>query len=173
MIYFISDLHLGHKAIIWMAHRPFEDLYHMDITLIDNWNKVIKNEDTVYFLGDFAYKVSENKIKKYLRELNGKIIFIKGNHDVLTLKANQEIKRFESVQDYFVLEHDKQSFVMFHFPLESWWHKDKGSIHLHGHIHDHKSICPHPRKFNVSAENIGYTPISIEEIIDKIENEKT
>lgn len=36
MIYFTSDLHLGHMAIIHMKNRPFEDVEEMNRKLISN-----------------------------------------------------------------------------------------------------------------------------------------
>ena len=52
----ISDLHLGHKNIIKLCDRPFKSLEEMDNVIINNWNKVVTDEDIVYVLGDFAYK---------------------------------------------------------------------------------------------------------------------
>ena len=52
MIFFTSDLHLGHKNIIRLCGRPFESVEEMDEILIDNWNKKIHRCDTVYILGD-------------------------------------------------------------------------------------------------------------------------
>jgi calcineurin-like phosphoesterase family protein len=170
MIYFISDPHLSHANIIWMSKRPFNDVEEMDHTIINNWNSIVKETDTVYLLGDFAYRCHRSKIKKYLEELKGKIILIKGNHDGQVLKVNQQIHRFESVHDYLVLEYEKYKFILFHYPIESWWHKSRGAFHLHGHIHEHQSILPHPRKFNVSVENIEYKPISIVEVLNKLNN---
>lgn len=38
MIYYISDLHFGHRAVIGFDHRPYETVEEMDRALIDNWN---------------------------------------------------------------------------------------------------------------------------------------
>lgn len=50
MIYFTSDLHLGHMAIIHMKNRPFEDVEEMNRKLISNYNSVVHKKDTVYIL---------------------------------------------------------------------------------------------------------------------------
>ena len=54
MIFFTSDTHFNHKAIISYCSRPFESVEEMNDRLIDNWNQVVKPNDTVYHLGDFA-----------------------------------------------------------------------------------------------------------------------
>ena len=50
MIYFTSDLHLGHQGIIKLQNRPFESLEEMNKTLIANYNAMIHRDDTVYIL---------------------------------------------------------------------------------------------------------------------------
>ena len=57
MIYFTSDLHLGHPAIIHMQNRPFTDVEDMNQKLINNYNAVVKKNDTVYILGDICHRL--------------------------------------------------------------------------------------------------------------------
>lgn len=50
MIWFTSDLHLGHRAAISMCERPFETIEEMNEILICNFNSCVKKNDTVYIL---------------------------------------------------------------------------------------------------------------------------
>ena len=72
MTYFTSDLHFGHSNIIKLCNRPFADVESMDAALIENWNKKVKKNDTVYVLGDIVWD------KKARRLLYGKAC---GNKD--------------------------------------------------------------------------------------------
>lgn len=170
MIYFISDLHIGHKgSLMWPngAARNFASIKEMNETIINNWNSIIKNDDIVYLLGDVAYKCSTSIIKQTLTLLKGKIILIKGNHDGNVLKVNQQIHRFESVYDRLILNIDNLIIVLDHYPNEEWFMKNKGSIHLHGHTHgsiQDKNIGI--KRYDVSVEVNNYTPISLEQIKD-------
>ncbi len=47
MIWFTSDLHLGHRAAINMCGRPFETVEEMNETIIRNFNSCVKKNDTV------------------------------------------------------------------------------------------------------------------------------
>lgn len=89
-LWFTSDTHFGHENIIKYTGRPFKDIFHMDSTLIRNWNERIKKDDTVIFIGDFCFRNTKggkegegttNKSKYYKDQLNGDIVFIGGNHD--------------------------------------------------------------------------------------------
>ena len=53
MLFFTSDLHLGHANIIRYCDRPFANVGEMDAELIRRWNETVGEEDVVYFLGDF------------------------------------------------------------------------------------------------------------------------
>jgi len=52
--WFISDTHFSHSNIIRYTGRPFQSVKEMDERLIENWNALVKSQDTVFFLGDFG-----------------------------------------------------------------------------------------------------------------------
>ncbi len=78
-VWVTADLHLGHENIIKYTARPFLNSKEMDKILIHNWNTIIAPNDTVYIVGDLAFR--RRDVKRYLRILNGKKILIRGNHD--------------------------------------------------------------------------------------------
>ena len=46
MIWFTSDLHLGHRAVINFQDRPFGTVEEMNEALIKNWNFLVAKNDT-------------------------------------------------------------------------------------------------------------------------------
>lgn len=176
MIYFISDHHWGHKNIINSCNRPFDNVHDMNVYMINQWNSIINDDDEVYHLGDLSYKMSVNHLKtNVLDNLNGKIHLIKGNHDKDKI-INKIKDRFETIQDYKILDYNYNDklykFVLFHYPIYSWYGKYRGSIHIHGHSHD-KNNDINGNIINISVENINYKPMSIINIIEKINNKNT
>ena len=154
MIYFTGCTHFGHLNIIKFAKRPFESVEEMDEILIERWNRVITPKDTVIHHGDFAYKNGQNR-KSYNNKLNGNIIFLQGNHDP-----------FKWGVDYYTFKYKKIKFVCFHYPIEEWDGWYNGSIHTHCHTHKHEFVSAE-RRFNVTVEACEYTPISIEQILER------
>ena len=55
MIWFTSDEHYAHSRILKYSNRPFSSLDEMHDTLIQNNNKIVKKNDTVYHVGDFTF----------------------------------------------------------------------------------------------------------------------
>lgn len=80
MIYFTSDLHFYHDRLMLHVNRPFHNFEEMNKKLIYNWNKKVDALDELYVLGDATLK-GPNYAMQILRQLNGKIYLIKGNHD--------------------------------------------------------------------------------------------
>ncbi len=81
MVWFTSDLHLGHRAAISICQRPFETVEEMNETIIRNFNSCIKKNDTVYILGDIAHRTAVEEVNQLIARLNSKKILCKGNHD--------------------------------------------------------------------------------------------
>ena len=72
MIYYISDLHLGHENIIRLCGRPYLTIDMMNEDLILNWNLKVKESDTIYILGDLFFKAgSIEYVKSTLKRLKG------------------------------------------------------------------------------------------------------
>jgi calcineurin-like phosphoesterase family protein len=167
-IWFTSDTHFGHANIIKYCDRPFADVRENDETLIANWNHVVGPHDAVYHLGDFGFG-RKGQMIEILRRLNGRIFFVKGNHDKSVLKPEVSAY-FQWVKDYFELkvrdeEMDmKQPIILCHYAFQVWNKSHHGSWHLHGHSH---GTLPSPdtmARLDVGVDAHGYTPVSYQKV---------
>ena len=102
-VFFTSDTHFGHGNIIEFCNRPFKNAEEMDYKLIENWNKKVPHDGTVYHLGDFAWGGYEFW-KNIRNQLNGNIILIKGNHDEKNMTPSAEQELFDYVTFQMKLE---------------------------------------------------------------------
>ena len=94
MVYFTSDLHLGHSNIISLCNRPFVNIEEMDKVLIEKWNRKVKKNDTVYVMGDIVW--DKKKVAYYMEQLTGRKILVIGNHDSHWAKK-------EEIQNYVMI----------------------------------------------------------------------
>lgn len=133
-IYYISDTHFGHANIINFDNRPYKDVNEMDEALINNWNNVVSNEDTVYILGDFCW-LKEDKWIEYLNQLKGKKQLIRGNHDLKNMSTALKSK-FEDIKDYKEITDNGRHVIMCHYPILCYKSSyDSKAWMLHGHTH--------------------------------------
>jgi calcineurin-like phosphoesterase family protein len=79
--WFTSDYHMGHRNIIGLCSRPFEDVDEMEREIIARHNELVAPNDEVYDLGDFAYRCPPEHASDCLRRLNGRRTMLWGNHD--------------------------------------------------------------------------------------------
>ena len=162
-IFFIADLHLGHANIIRYCSRPFlsADSEEMDHVLVKNWNYSIMPENTVYFLGDLCYGKKAWEMFEYRKKLKGRILFIRGNHDTDELTVTRSA----------VLEQEGIHFFLVHDPVDAPGDFDGWVIHGHHHNNDLRHfpfVDFRNRRINVSAEVIGYVPVTLREICSVI-----
>lgn len=179
MIFFTSDLHISHTNIIKFCNRPFNDVQSMNKHIVNSWNNVVTNEDEIYMLGDFSYKASRKTAKYFLRQLNGKKYFIKGNHDWvenLDNYKNSGLIEWWKYSHEFTYEHNGKTY---NFSLSHYPHypaKGTGLVCLFGHqhgIYEHHGVSFHyPGGLDVGVDNIGYEPISIVRVIEFMERNK-
>lgn len=162
-IFLISDTHFSHANILTFKRndgaplRPFDSVEHMDETLVANWNSVVRAQDKVYHLGDVCIN---NKYLPILSRLNGTKVLVKGNHDVAKLSQYQPY--FKDVRAYHVLD----KMIMSHIPVHPH-SQGRFRANIHGHLHSNNIMLgdmKDPFYFNVSVEQINYTPIALEEV---------
>lgn len=174
MIHFTSDTHWGHNNIIRYSNRPFASVEEMNEALIANWNAVVKYDDVVYHLGDFAF-LPYDKLKQIARRLNGTKHFIRGNHDKEIDRHKTDLlnsKTFASIQDYYELKHDGQMICLFHYGQRVWNKSHHGSIMLYGHSHG--SLPPFGKSVDVGVDckeiTPEYRPVSFDEVMAYMKN---
>jgi len=163
--YFISDTHFNHKNIIAYENRPFNSVEEMNRVMVENWNKTVSKNDTVFFLGDLSFNQDKETLKVLLASLNGHKILIIGNHDrKYTAEVWREIG-FEEAYIYPIIY--KDFFILSHNPL--YMNANMPYVNIHGHIHSNNNTLSN--YVNVSVEQINYTPISFEDIVKRFNNE--
>lgn len=149
MQFFIADTHFFHRDLLgWQEFAPrlFPSTTAMNDALISAWNARVDDNDIVYHLGDIAMN-PENvpthaQVLAILTQLNGQIVFIKGNHDYRALfkylhahdpQLNGRDKFvFHDVGTIIKLNH--QQLFLTHYPLMMGIVKQ--TLNLHGHIHN-------------------------------------
>lgn len=187
VVRFISDTHLHHKNIMRMDRRPWDDVRAMDDDLIANWNRVVRDDDITYHLGDVALGITP---LARLVELRGQIRIIPGNHDetLVSLRAT-----LASATGGRILVLDpivevrgvaSSTLILCHYAMETWHHSHK-TVHLHGHTHpafDDAGRCDpspglasHPRRFNVCMGGLfhgeparRWRPLTFQEITEQV-----
>lgn len=169
--FFTGCTHFGHANIIKLANRPFVTVEEMNEALVQRWNEKVKPSDLVYHLGDIAW----GPVQPWIERLNGQKTIILGNHDKRTkIEAARDL--FVDVRDYQEIEAAGTRFVLFHYPIDDWNRRYRGSIHLHCHTHaptfrnpnipsdwsETGIVC---NRFNVGVDACGFAPVSLDEIL--------
>jgi len=133
----------------------------MDDTIIRNWNSVVKHEDVVYHLGDFAF----NNPTYYLKQLYGKIYILPGSHDknLSNVQLPIVILTPEGLKDEYGNE---RKIILCHYSMRSWPLSHYASWHLWGHSHN--KLEPYGLSFDVGMDTNNFFPYSLDEIIEKM-----
>lgn len=177
-IFFTADTHFCHGKSFLYEPRGFTNADDMNEAIIERWNKVVKQGDIVYHLGDTILNDTEKGIECFKR-LNGEIFLIYGNHDT----ENRTYALFEACRFKFTggwyafqIKHGKQSIYLSHYPTITsnfdQKHFSQHVINLHGHTHQQKNwLDPmNPFMYHVGVDSHNCTPVHIDEIMADIRN---
>lgn len=163
-IFFTADSHYFHSNIIRFCNRPYENVEEMNNALIENWNSVVGEDDTVFHLGDFSFSHRKHENEIIFNELKGTKVLILGNHD----KDAVTSLPWDAVHNYYeVRKHgDIDRICLFHYPMRSWNCAFHGSYHLYGHVH--ATIPDFNNSCDVGCDAFDYIPVDIETIKERV-----
>lgn len=166
VVYFISDLHLGHKNILQFSGglRDGNTVEEHDHIILERIKLTVNKRDVLYICGDIILTHDKEQEKKYLREIAdipGAKYLIRGNHD------NLNIIDYSSVfQDIYGI-HKYKKYWLTHAPIHPSELRGKGNIHGHCHLERIKNQYNEidPRYINVCVEMNRGWPISYSDIL--------
>ena len=151
-VFFISDLHIGHKNIHKFRVFPKEFSCEEDHReyIKKCWNDTISKRDVVWVLGDVIFK---EELIPFLDQLKGSKRLILGNHDL-------EARHYIGHADFVGGMARYKGFWLTHCPIHP--QELRGHFNIHGHVHG--QTLYDRRYFNACPENHGYSPISFDTI---------
>lgn len=162
MVYFSSDFHLGHKAIL--KYRPqFSTIEDHDNAIFSQLEKLTKR-DQLFILGDFLFDCPEfeNYLAR-LSKLQAKFKLIMGNHDSLKLYSQtiaQNLMLHLPLVNY-------KNFWLSHCPIHE--QELRGRLgNIHGHLHgayvEDQSGLINYNYFNVNLDNNDFKLVELDTI---------
>src|SRR5262245_15658637 len=121
-VWFTADTHFDHQLVAGL--RGFETPAEHDAFVVERWNATVRPNDQVWHLGD----VGMGRLARFadtLRQLNGEIHLITGNHDEPWPGLRQSYRRqrawlehFATVQAFARRRIEGQNVLLSHFPYE-------------------------------------------------------
>ena len=165
-----SDPHFGHAGITKFVNydgtkvRPWDDVEEMNEALVLRYNTVVKPEDRVYILGDFA--MTPANFRKFMPRLMGRKVLVPGNH---------EPKKFDRMCNEFGVEIRgyvvKKGFIMSHIPIHEG-SLSRWELNIHGHLHNNYVKVDGPndgkpdlRYYCACVERHNFGPVLLDDIL--------
>lgn len=172
-VYFLSDLHYGHNGITDKFRQDFSSSNEHDRLIHDNIMRVANKRNHLYLLGDVALDTdSFHFIDSYIQAFDS-VHIVLGNHD------HPDLAKFviEHGGHVYGLKKYKDAWLS-HCPIHQS-EQYRTTLNIHGHTHKNNVTeiidgieLPNLYYFNVSCENVGYSPISFQQIKARIKSEQ-
>src|SRR5260370_40526720 len=100
----------------------------MDEAIVERWNDVVKPEDHIWHLGDFAIRQSEARMADLLAQLHGCKHLVTGNNDAAVTTS---LAGGASVQSHAELLIGERAGGFFPFPVRPWREIEPGPLDPH------------------------------------------
>lgn len=180
-VFFTSDYHLYHQKILILGKgRPFADVEEMNAAIADRHNAVVKPNDLVFNLGDYALKCQWEDAYRQRQRYVGQQHFLFGNHDNVAWDMIRNVpncfvwaKGDPDSPGAYVLRlkgYDVPKITLCHFAMRTFTSSHKGSWNLYGHSHNQLPEEPRWLGFDVGVDCWDYAPVSIEQVAQKMKS---
>lgn len=168
-VYFIGDTHWGHKNIC--NFRPFTSVEQHDEYVLSSILKTVGKRDTLWLLGDCFFTKESLDYLRDMRKHIAHIHFVLGNHDCENSIRQDNIRTIlaEGLVDKIGALFNYKGFWLSHAPIHD--SELRGKMNIHGHTHG--VVVPDDRYIGVSCEQIDYTPISLNEIKEMVNDRQS
>lgn len=169
-LWLTADEHYFHWRIVQYQNRPFSGMEEMNASLVGRHNSVVKEDDVVIHVGDFAFGRAPD-FESAATSLNGTHFFMDGSHDRSMREyfsqkqtGGKEEKLF-LLPKLFEFTFQKTKVVLCHYAMENWWasHYTGSSVHFHGHSHGR--FVSRKQAVDVGVDTNDYYPYRIEDAI--------
>lgn len=157
--YVISDVHFFHQSILKydrIGQALFTDVEQRFELMKSWWNETVKPDESVILLGDTCFRT--DRLER-MKELNGVKYLVRGNHDEFSEWRYLETAGFKRIFPRVCVA----GLLFTHYPIHPMELK-RYNGNVHGHIH--AEIIDDPLYLNVCAEQIGYRPKLLREILE-------
>jgi calcineurin-like phosphoesterase family protein len=160
-----ADPHFFHASpdradgIIKMCGRPFENGRDMTDALASAWRSVVRPDDDIIVVGDFAHRADPVALRKLFDSLTGRKHLVVGNHDAKDTLALPWV----TIKDIAYVSIDSTRVVLCHYPMLSWSGSRKSTtLQLYGH---HHGRLPGDRQSaDIGVDVMGWAPVRLAQI---------
>lgn len=173
-IWVTSDWHFSHDKSFCYEPRGFKSAFEMNEELLYLHNHFVAPNDEVYVLGDLTLGNAEVGMK-YIREMNGRLHIIRGNHDNdKKIKEYAEMPNVVEVVDAKFLNYGKFHFFLSHYPALTANYDEKSlkqkMINLCGHVHTLDRFADFDKGliYHCEVDAHDNKPVLLDDIIQEI-----
>ena len=170
-----SDTHFYHRNITQLERYMLDKAGYSYIQTTEQYNEMVVNninrcvhkDDTLYILGDFCFGSFE-KVKEMYGRLNGRVIIVLGNHDHYSVSEGKKRAGIKELYEGPIyLPGSKGKVILSHYPVKEAYH-NPFVWNLHGHLHGSILDKELGNFVNVAMGVNNFEPLRLDKMVAKI-----
>lgn len=166
--YLIADTHFGHNKISQKWRKEFPSDEEHNETIFENIMSCSGKRNHLYLLGDICMDAGQFWRLSEFKNAFETVSVVLGNHDPRSMAG---YCNDHGINVYGFVK--KWGYWLSHCPIHPQeLYRGKN---IHGHVHTNTIMSmgniPDKDYFNVSCENVGYKPISLQEVKERLGDE--